>query len=341
MTIDDVFVESATCIVRQNHKTMGLTVNEDDLHLFVLCADESMVDMDKLKRVHTVKGTTRAPEPSDSDDDSTPVTKAVDHSAKPAASGKKRNDDTSSEDGGEGFAAALNKSSKHHHGDKKKKKRNNSDSEDNDEQDAYSQQEKQRLIMETGRLIREHNLRQFDAPTMRDSLVDVNKKYDAVMRETSVSTSVEGILSALSHFAPLIEMFVLMKVPALKISGWASVIRANIDWMRDPATQLWRKHMLMFGPSCSPWVVIALLLFGTLGAVALLNFMGFNPALCNSFIAMAAPLLGMRRVLAPSTYSAAPAMPTPQAPVQRQAPPPAAAATAQGSRRTMQPPSIM
>lgn len=314
---------------------MGLTVNEDDLHLFVLCADENWVDMDKLKCVHTVKGAARAPDPSDSDDEA--PTKAVGPDASKAAP-KKRNDATSSEDDAEGFAAALSKSATRHHGEaRKKKKRAHSGSEE--ELDTHGQQEKQRLVMETGRLIREHNLRHFDAPNMRDSLVDVHKKYDAVMRETSVSTGVEGILSWLYMGAPVVEMMVLMKFPALKINGWSTIIRTNIDWFRDPATQLWRQHMLMFGPSCSPWVAIALLLFGSLGAVALCNYMGFNPMMCNSGITMAAFLLGMRHVPPPSQAPAATAPPPPQPAPQRPAPPPPTAAS--GNRRTMQPPSII
>jgi len=317
---------------------MGLTVNEDDLHLFVLCADENWVDMDKLKRVHTVKGTARAPDPSDSDDDG--PTKAVGQDGTAAKAAPKKRDATSSEDdAAEGFAAALNKSAARHHGEsKKKKKRDRSGSEE--ELDTHGQQEKQRLVMETGRIIREHNLRHFDAPSMRDSLVDVHKKYDAVMRETSVSTAVEGILSWLLMGAPVIEMMVLMKFPALKINGWSTIIRTNIDWFRDPATQLWRQHMLMFGPSCSPWVAIALLLFGSLGAVALCNYMGFNPMMCNTGITMAAFMLGMRHVPSPSQTHAAPAAaPPPPQPAQRPAPPPPSAA--QGNRRTMQPPSII
>lgn len=320
---------------------MGLTVDEDDLRLFLVCSDPAQVDMERVKRIHTTNAPRR-----DKSSDSDAETKAVNPKAKRAQL------DSSSE-AGEGFAAAMqrvNKSAKGASGKSTKVRgpvrRGDSDSDSLSEEepakdDQFAQKEKQRLVSEIRKLVEQHSL-PHRVPSLREPLRDITIVHDAVIREASVGPGVEAFLTVVTACAPLLEAVVMSRQSMVNIRGWSTVFVANVDWYRGPVTELWRLYMLRFGPS-NPWTNIALLTFGSMAGVAFMNYYQKNPATINLAFNIVCPILGMTKTPAPRTRAgpvpaSAPAPAPAPAPAFFPAPPPPQGAG--GNRVTMKKPTF-
>jgi hypothetical protein len=311
-------------------KNMGLTVEESDLRLFMLCADEAQLDMERVQRIKTVrtsKGKARAHTEGKADGDEDAADTAAVSPDKTAKKAKKARDDSDSGSASEAdFAAAVKG------GGKKKKKGGKgegkrADSSDEDEVDErVCAMEKQQKVSEVNAMAKALGL-DVRANT-KESVVDVRRKHDWVMRQKSVSGGVSMILNfGIPIGLPLVENFVLQNFPALDIKGWAESIIAVKDYLHDPVEELWRRHMLTFGMTMDPWLVVAGVLLGSMVIAFACNKFGYNP---KTAIASATGLFcGFAGVTkhVPAAAAAAPAA-APRAPPPRPAPPPAPAPAA-------------
>lgn len=264
-------------------KNMGLTVEESDLRLFMLCADEGQLDMDRVQRIKTVrtsKGKARAHTAgkADGDEDAGDTAAVSPGKGDKAAKPKKARDDSDSGSASEAdFASAVKG------GGKKKKKKGakgegkRADSSDEDEVDErVCAMEKQQKVSEVNAMAKALGL-DVRANT-KESVVDVRRKHDWVMRQKSVSGGVSMILNfGIPIGLPLVENFVLQNFPALDIKGWAESIIAVKDYLHDPVEELWRRHMLTFGMTMDPWLVVAGVLLGSMVIAFACNKFGYNP----------------------------------------------------------------
>lgn len=315
----------ATRCGREKH--MGVpVVEEEDLRLFCLCADPAQVDIRKLKKLKTIP----TPRVGDADDAVVFAPAATKHT-KPAKPARTLPVEDVDDGVGGGFAQAM--------GRPKKKRAPSEDSAsevDVAELPGLTRDDKYKMVQETNLLIRQHGL-PFDAVTTRDSAVDVQKKRDAVVREAARSGVVEGLVSMLQMFAPFIEIAVTLRFPALRIQGWGAFMVKNVGYMRGPLADIYNRYFTMFGVNTNPFVALAVIVFGSMGGFALLNYMGMSPSNMDTFFAVAAPMCGMVNTPPPSQVAVHAAVASAPPPVARNPPPPAAASVR--PRPTMQPPA--
>lgn len=253
-------------------KRMGLTVEESDLRLFMLCADESQLDMDRVQRIKTVKT---------SKGKATPKEKVKEDGGddKPKKKAAKKDESDSGFTSEVDFETAVATKGK----SKKKKKKHSHGNEDTsgDDEDLDERvcvMEKQQKVGEINSLSKTMGL---DVrATTKESIVDIRRKHDWVMRQKSVETGVNTIMFFIPISCPIIESFVLKNFPAIDIKGWAESIIAVKDYLRSPIEEVWRRNMLQFGMSIDPTILIGAILLGSMGIAFFCNKFGYNPKSC-------------------------------------------------------------
>lgn len=312
----------ASTFAKKNRAPMGLAVEANDLRLFVICSAENAVDMEKVEQIHR-RATKKAAEvhASGSDDGAQAggdgATQAVHPTSKAVKPNRSHKNDGSSTE--EDFATAMNRRLKgtsaapgqtsHAVKAHKKHRKRTSDSssecavaEEPIDEDAFMF-EKQDILKELGRLQRNCSIN-FDEiggmPTLKDSILHLRKVRDWAMRQNAVTDNVEMILNVIKYGAPVIEATILTNMPLLNVRSWSMVVGEHIDFMRGPVTEIWRRHMLMFGVQMSPWITLGVLLFGSMLWVSMLNTMGWEPVSGTRFaINFSSTFLGMHKTPAP------------------------------------------
>jgi hypothetical protein len=279
-------------------------INEHDLRLFALACDQSLVDMERLQNMPVTNDVNY-----DTNTEPAEVPAAKIKSKKPKTQKVTFVDEASAD--GDDFESEIARASGAARNSVPFTPGDMSDADEDDEDAEYdlppmSMQDKHALVMETSRLIRDYGL-PYDPPTLRDDPIDIMKKHDAVLRETSTTHGVEQVLVWLKYGVHFLE-------PILKN-------KSNINFIRGPATELWRRYMLMFGKVSNPFLALGIILIGSLVATVAANMMGFGVSSVQNMFSFVAPFAGLTQT-PPPVVTQSPPMGTGTGAAPRAAPPP-------------------
>lgn len=251
--------------------------NEDDVRLFAICADPGKVDLEKLSDLPV------SAEPPQKVKVKPPKVKEPGHSSE------------------EGFEEAVSKyirpkkASQASHKSSKRQHEGTASEEDL----SHSAADKQRLVAETTRYIREYGL-SYDPPTTRDRFVDIQKKHATVLRETQLPNVVEDMLTLFLRGLPLLEKAIMMFFPALPVRGWAQFLQMHAGYIRGPLITIWRRHFLVFAMQENPYLALGIVLCGSLAVVVAANIMGLGPSQSYLMVSLGAHVLGLENTPAPA-----------------------------------------
>lgn len=274
---------------------MGIQVTEDELRIYLLCANPDRLDMDKVKSITPTKGHSRPPQKpkktavkDSSSEDDFDFGKAVrQYSARPPKLSQRANavkppvhhDDSSDESDGDNATARI----KH------------------EVQKRLEAVEWQQLYDDITRLIRATGSH-IKPPKQGTSITDMRRIKDYLAKEADIPTSVENSLNFFISITPMIESFIVTNVPFIKLQGWSSVIQSTRDFMRGPLESMYRTHMLSFGYSMSPGVTLVVIVLGSMVVTCLANMSGKNPAtMSNTVLTTFGGLFGLSQTPARST----------------------------------------
>lgn len=312
---------------------MGVHVTEDELRLYLLCANPDRLDMDRVRAIVPVKGPAKpardpkpqAKPPAASSDDEFDFGKAV---------RAYRGDGASGDDGKSarpprpsGKLSAKPAKAARAAATPGKVAGDSSDG-DSDDPAAYVRAEVnkrlqavewQQLHTDITRLIRATGST-IKPPRPGTPITDMRRIKDYLAKEADIPQSVEATLNFFISTAPMIEKVVTSSVPFLKLQGWAGVLESTRDFLRGPLEAIFRSNMLSFGYSMSPAVTIGVIVVGSMAATIVANWWGSNPAVtANRLLRQFGGLVGITAKPPPAPPAYAPA-PT-QSPV-RPPPPP-------------------
>lgn len=274
---------------------MGVHVTEDELRLYLLCANQDRLDMDRVRAIVPVKGPAKPArdakpqaQPPPSSDDEFDFGKAV---------RAYRGDRASGDDAGVGDKKSARPprlsgklSAKPARADRAAappgKVAGDSSDGDSDDPAAYVRAEVnkrlqavewQQLHTDITRLIRATGST-IKPPRPGTPITDMRRIKDYLAKEADIPQSVESTLNFFISTAPMIEKVVTSSVPFIKLQGWAGVLESTRDFLRGPLESIFRSNMLSFGYSMSPLVTICVLVFGSMAATIVANWCGSNPA---------------------------------------------------------------
>lgn len=270
---------------------MGIQVTEDELRIYLLCANPDRLDMDKVKSITPTKGTSSAPlkkpkraavKDSSSDDDFD-FGKAVRQYAgdkKPPrlsdrmSANKKPvppQDDSSEESDGDNATARI----KH------------------EVQKRLEAVEWQQLYDDITRLIRATGSH-IKPPKAGTSITDMRRVKDYLTKELEIPSSVTSTLNFFISITPMIESFIVTNIPFIKLQGWSDVLKSCKDFMRGPLESMYRTHMLSFGYSMSPGMTLIVIVVGSMVVTCIANMSGKNPAsMSNTVLTTFGGLFGL------------------------------------------------
>lgn len=270
---------------------MGIQVTEDELRIYLLCANPDRLDMDKVKSITPTKGTSGAPlkkpkraaaKDSSSDDDFD-FGKAVRQYAgdkKPPrlsdrmSANKKPvppQDDSSEESDGDNATARI----KH------------------EVQKRLEAVEWQQLYDDITRLIRATGSH-IKPPKAGTSITDMRRVKDYLTKELEIPSSVTSTLNFFISITPMIESFIVTNIPFIKLQGWSDVLKSCKDFMRGPLESMYRTHMLSFGYSMSPGMTLIVIVVGSMVVTCIANMSGKNPAsMSNTVLTTFGGLFGL------------------------------------------------
>ena len=274
---------------------MGIQVTEDELRIYLLCANPDRLDMDKVKSITPTKGQSRPPQKpkkspvkDSSSEDDFDFGKAVrQYSTRPPKLSQRINtvknpvqhDDSSDESDGDNATARI----KH------------------EVQKRLEAVEWQQLYDDITRLIRATGSH-IKPPKHGTSITDMRRIKDYLAKEADIPTSVENSLNFFISITPMIESFIVTNVPFIKLQGWSNVIQSTRDFMRGPLESMYRTHMLSFGYSMSPSVTLVVIVLGSMVVTCLANMSGRNPAsMSNTVLTTFGGLFGLSQTPARTT----------------------------------------
>lgn len=319
---------------------MGVHVTEDELRLYLLCANQDRLDMDRVRAIVPVKGPAKPArdakpqaQPPPSSDDEFDFGKAV---------RAYRGDRASGDDAGVGDKKSARpprlsgKLSARAAAPPGKVAGDSSDG-DSDDPAAYVRAEVnkrlqavewQQLHTDITRLIRATGST-IKPPRPGTPITDMRRIKDYLAKEADIPQSVESTLNFFISTAPMIEHTVTSAAPFIKLQGWAGVIESTRDFLRGPLESIFRSNMLSFGYAMSPTLTICAIVFGTMAATIVANWWGSNPAVtANRVLRQFGGLVGItaKPPPAPAGYAgaAAPSQAAPSgfAPAPVRPPPP-------------------
>jgi len=281
---------------------MGLTVEENDLRLFVLCANEDEIDRNRLTSIKTVqsqpesskqKSKENAKSESENNEMVMEPTRRHSHSKK-KESVKEKSHSSGSSSSGLDFESAVTKCKS------KKKVKTTPNVQSSSEVDEEIERrvcaaEKRMKLEETNRMATLLGLDVKCHP--KDDIVDIRRKHDWVMRENSVKKGINTIMFWIPLGATMIEKFIVSKMPFLEVNGWSRVIIQIKGYLHQPLEALWRRHMLMFGMNMDPLYVLCLIIFGSMMLVMLCNKFDMNSIdVSSSAVSMFCTFVGVTKV---------------------------------------------
>lgn len=299
---------------------MGVHVTEDELRLYLLCANPDRLDMDRVRAIVPVKGAAKpardakpAAQPAQSSDDEFDFGKAVRAYRGDRASG----DDAVADKKSARPPRLSGKLSARAAATPGKVAGDSSDG-DSDDPAAYVRAEVnkrlqavewQQLHTDITRLIRATGST-IKPPRPGTPITDMRRIKDYLAKEADIPQSVEATLNFFISTAPMIEKVVTSSVPFLKLQGWAGVLESTRDFLRGPLEAIFRSNMLSFGYSMSPAVTIGVIVVGSMAATIVANWWGSNPAVtANRLLRQFGGLVGItaKPPPAPPAYAGAPA----------------------------------
>lgn len=325
---------------------MGLDVTEDELRLYLLCANPDRIDMDKVRALTPTKGPAKrdkrdkaqASKPDVPSEDDFDFTRAV----RQYRGDAKFTGDATKE---EPSAARPPRLSERMKKAKPAVASSGSSSEEDAAEHVRHEVQKrmtaiewQQLHAEISALIRATGSA-IKPPKAGTPISDMRRIKDYLAKEHDIPQSVEATLNFFINLAPMIEQFVTTNLPFVKLQGWAAVLQAARNFLRGPLESIYRTQMVSFGYSMSPMATIAVILGGSVVVTWVANQCGANPgAMASTALNNFGGVLGLTSRPPPEQRpSAANVTATQYAPPKP--PPPPAFQPSQGpSRPTLEPP---
>lgn len=280
---------------------MGIQVTEDELRIYLLCANPERLDMDKVKTITPTKGASRPalktpkkPVHDSSSEDDFDFSKAVrqysgdsnkgrpprlSNRIKTAKAAPPTHDDSSDESDGDNATARI----KH------------------EVEKRLQAVEWQQLYDDITRLIRATGSH-IKPPKAGTPITDMRRIKDYLAKEADIPTSVESTLNFFLSITPMIESFVVTNVPFIKLQGWSNVLQSTRDFMRGPLESMYRTHMLSFGYSMTPGMTLIVIVIGSMVVTCLANMSGKNPTtMSNTVLTTFGGLFGLTPTTARTT----------------------------------------
>jgi len=261
---------------------MGIAVTEEELRLYMLCANRDRIDADKLASLVTVQpgaATARRkekpkPQPQVSDDEFD-----FEQSVRAAAPKETRRAPKLSS------VLGMNKAKP------RPAEPDSSDDEGVDTADKVRDEVARRLhavewqhlhsdIVKLIRLTGSH----IKPPKQGTPITDMRRIKDYLAREYEVPMSVDNTLNFFLSIAPMVEAFVVTNLPLVNLQGWADVVTSLRDVIRGPLESVYRTHMLSFGVAMSPSVTLVIIVLGSMAITAGANYFGKNPVTMTNTI---------------------------------------------------------
>jgi len=264
---------------------MGLDVTEDELRLYLLCANPDRINMDKVRALTPTKGPAQRskpkPEkhkPTPPSDDDFDFTRAV---------RQYRGDAPSKKSGEEApgrpprLSDRMKKAAKAPRAPAPPSSGSSSESDAaeavrHEVQKRMTAIEWQQLHAEISALIRATGS-PIKPPKAGTPITDMRRIKDYLAKEHDIPQSVEATLNFFINLAPMIEKFVTSNLPFLKLQGWAAVLQAARNFLRGPLESIYRTQMMSFGYAMSPMTTIAVILGGSVVVTLVANQCGANP----------------------------------------------------------------